>query len=144
MNPQFWVFVAKSCPGSERKIPLVTERKIALCCIARGVGLRIPLFSCIQAERKIPFNQQLLERNRIAPNTVADHDDIFILLLKTLVFSQSKSGLANFIFPHFRGKLYFQRRCVTKRNTPHPQSPTPQFRENLYFQPPQIWGRLYF
>lgn len=121
---------------------MATERKIALCCIARGVGLRIPLFSCIQAERKIPFNQQLLERNRIAPNTVANHDDIFSASQDVSFFNQSNFGFVNFMFPHFRGKLYFQRRCVTKRNIPHPQSPTPQFRENLYFQPPQIWGML--
>ena len=59
-------------------------------------------------------------------------------------FSQSNFGLANYMSPNLGGHLYFQRRCVTKRNIPHPQSPTPQFRENLYFQPPQIWGRLYF
>lgn len=74
-NPQFWVFGLSSC--NERKTPLVTERKIALCCIARGVGLSYTLFTSIQVERKTPFNQQLLGRNRIAPNTVANHDDIF-------------------------------------------------------------------
>ena len=117
------------------------------------------LFTSIQVERKIPFNQQLLGRKPLlrpildsvffndpqkwGRNTVANHDDIF-LLLKTLVFSQSKFGLANFMFPHFRGKLYFRRRCVTKRNIPHPQSPTPQFRGELVFSATPDLGALVF